>query len=107
MSFHPAPRDGQTGMNRRQLDQAQKAEASTMLELHRYMLGAQFRAQIDIYDTQALGDANRAAVSEEIELLEYGLRRAGSLAAGVEIVARASQRMALINDRRILRRFGG
>lgn len=106
MSFHPAPRDSQTGMNRRQIAEAQKAEAATMLELHRYMLGAQFRAQISIYDTQALGDANRAAVSEEIELLEYGLRRAGSLGAGVEIVARASQRMALLTDRQIIRRFG-
>jgi hypothetical protein len=76
------------------------------LELHRYGLAARFRAQVDIYDSQALADANRAAVSEEMDLVDYGLSRAGTSAAKVEMTARAAQRMATINDRRIMRRFG-
>ena len=107
MSFLPVPTDDDSGLNRRQVVQARKAEASTALELHRYGLGARFRAQVDIYDSQALADANRAAVCEEMDLVDYGLSRAGISAAKIEMTARAAQRMATINDRRIMRRFGG
>jgi hypothetical protein len=106
--FHPVPRDSQAGgLTRRQLEQARKVEADTALELHRYKHGARFRGQIDIYDSEAVADANHAAACMEMDLLEYGLSRAGSSGAKVEIVARASQRVAIINDRRITRRFGG
>jgi hypothetical protein len=107
MSFLPAPSNDDSGLNRRQVLKARKAEADTALELHRYSLGARFRGQVDVYDSQALSDANRAAVSEEMDVLEYGLSRAGASAAKVEMTARALQRMAAINDRRITRRFGG
>jgi len=103
MPFLPAPTDDDSGLNRR----ARKAEASTALELHRYRLGARFRAQVDIYESQALADANRAAVCEEMDLVDYGLSRAGTSAAKIEMTARAAQRMATINERRIMRRFGG
>lgn len=106
MPFLPVPTDDDSGLNRRQVVQARKAEAATALELHRYGLAARFRAQVDIYDSQALADANRAAVSEEMDLVDYGLSRAGTSAAKVEMTARAAQRMATINDRRIMRRFG-
>lgn len=105
--YHPARLDDPIGLTRRQIDQARKAEASNAMEVFRYGLGSQGRAQIDIYDSQALADANRAAVCEEMDLLDYGLSRAGTSAAKVEIVARAAQRMATVNDRRIMRRFGG
>jgi hypothetical protein len=42
-----------------------------------------------------------------MNLLDYGLSRAGTSAAKVELVGRHVQRMATINDRRIIRRFGG
>jgi hypothetical protein len=104
--FLPAPLDDLTALSRRQIEQARKAEAANALEVFRYGLGAQARAQIDMHDSQALADANRAAVSEEMDLLDYGLSRAGTSAAKVEITARAVQRMSILNDRRILRRFG-
>ncbi len=103
----PAPLDSPTGLNRRQIEQARKAQADNALEAFRYGLGAHARAQIDIHDSQALADANRAAVTEELDLLDYGLSRAGASAAKVEITARAVQRMGTINDRRIMGRFGG
>jgi hypothetical protein len=106
-SYHPARLDDPTALSRRQIEQARKAEATNALEVFRYGLGAQARAQIDIHDSQALADANRAAVSEELDLLDYGLSRAGASAAKVEITARAVQRMGTINDRRIMGRFGG
>lgn len=105
--FHPAPRDSQAGgLTRRQLEQARRVEADTALELHRYKHGARFRGQIDSYDSLALAEANHAAVASEMEMLDYGLSRAGMSAAKIEMTARAAQRMAIINDRRIMRRFG-
>jgi hypothetical protein len=105
--FHPAPRDSQTGLSRRQLEQARKIEADTALELHRYKHGARFRAQIDIYDSEMVADANQAAACTEMDLLDWCLSRAGTSPAKIEMTARAAQRVALINDRRIMRRFGG
>jgi hypothetical protein len=106
--FHPVPRDSQTGgLTRRQLEQAHRVEADTALELHRYKHGARFRAQVDIYDSEAVADANQAAACTEMDLLDWCLSRAGSSAAKIEVTARAAQRVALINDRRIMRRFGG
>jgi hypothetical protein len=106
-SYLPARLDDPTGLSRRQIEQARKAEATNALEVFRYGLGAQARAQMDIHDSQALADANRAAVSEEMDLVDHGLKRAGASATKVEIVARAAQRMATITDRRIMGRFGG
>jgi hypothetical protein len=107
MSFLPVPTNDDSGLNRRQVLRARKAQAETALELHRYGLGARFRSQIDIYDSQAVTDANQAAVGMEMDLVDYGLSRAGTSAAKVEMTARAAQRVAVINDRRITRRFGG
>ncbi len=106
--FHPAPRDSQAGgLTRRQLEQARRVEAETALELHRYKHGSHFKAQIDIYDSEAVADANQAAACTEMDLLDWCLSRAGSSAVKIEITARAAQRVALINDRRIMRKFGG
>jgi hypothetical protein len=105
--YHPARLDDLTALSRRQIAQARQAEAANALEVFRYSLGARARGQIDMHDSQALADATRAAVSEEMDLLDYGLSRAGGSAAKVEITARAAQRMATINDRRLMRRFGG
>jgi hypothetical protein len=107
VSFHPARLDDLAALSRRQIEQARKAEAANAIEVFRYGLGAKARAHIDMHDSQALADANRAAVSAEMDVLDYGLSRSGGSAAKVEITARAVQRMAIINDRRILRRFGG
>jgi hypothetical protein len=107
VSLLPAPLDDDIGLNPRQVVKARRAQASTELELFRYGLAARARAEIDRLDSQALADASRASLDEEVDLLDYGLARAGGSAAKVELVARHVQRMATINDRRITRRFGG
>jgi hypothetical protein len=107
MSLLPAPLDDDIGPTPRQSAKARRAQASTELELFRYGLTARARAEIDRLDSQALADASRASLEEELDTLDYGLARAGTSAAKVELVARHVQRMATINDRRITRRFGG
>jgi hypothetical protein len=97
----------EVGLSSRQVAAARRSEASQALEVHRYSLGARARAEIDMIDSQAVADASRTALDEEVGLLEYGLARAGGSAAKTELVARHVERMAAINDRRITRRFGG
>jgi hypothetical protein len=108
MSLLPAPlNDDAGGLSSRQLVKAQRAQASSELEVFRYGLGVRARAQIDQLDSQALADASRAAFEEECDLLDYGLARAGQSAAKAALIARHVERIATINDRRITRRFGG
>jgi hypothetical protein len=106
LPFHLARLDDPTVLSRRQLDQARKAEAATALEVHRYGLGARARADMSILDTQALDDANDAVVTSELDALDRYMPRVGTSATKVEIVARGAQRVAIINDRRLLRQFG-
>jgi hypothetical protein len=104
---HPALGDSQTsGLSRRQLEQAKRVETENALELHKYKHGAYVRKQIDIYDSYMVAEVNEAAATSEMEMLDHCLHRAGISAAKVEMTARAAQRVATINDRRIMRRFG-
>jgi hypothetical protein len=107
MSLLPAPLDKELGQTPRQLAQAKRAQAKTELELFRYSLGARARAQIDQLDSQAVADATRTALEEEMNLLDYGLSRSAGSAAKAELVARHVNRLAVTNDRRLTNRFGG
>jgi hypothetical protein len=108
MSTQLAPYDDESGpFSRRQLAAAQRIQASTELELYRYFLEARALADCDRFDTQAVADATRCALDEEIALLDLGLAQAGQSAAKLALVARHVERLANINDRRISRRFGG
>lgn len=106
MSLYPARRTDDTGLTARQLDQVRRAQASSELEVFRYGLGARARAEMDRIDSQAVADATRAALDEELALIDYGLARAGQSQAKAELVARHVQRLSDINDRRLTRRFG-
>ena len=107
LSLLPAPLNDDSGLSSRQLAAAKRDKAIADLEVFRYGLGARARAQIDQLDSQALGDASRAAYESEVELLDYGLAQAGQSAAKAALAARHVERAAAINDRRITRRFGG
>jgi hypothetical protein len=99
--------DGSAGwLTNRQLARARRAQLSTELTVFRHGLDARARAEMDAQDTQAVADASRIALDEELDLLDYGLSRAGQSAAKAELVARHVERLAVINNRRISRRFG-
>lgn len=107
MSLLPAPLDDDTGLTSRQLVKARRAQASTELAVFRHALETRALADIDRLDSQAVADASRAALDEEVDLLDYGLARASGSAAKTQLVIRHVERAAVINDRRITRRFGG
>jgi|ERR1039458_4967950 hypothetical protein len=90
----------------RQLAQALRAQHRAELTVFRHGLAARVQAECDRIDSQAAGDALRTALDEEVDLLDYGLRRANGSLAKAELVARKVEMLANINNRRISRRFG-
>ena len=106
MSLLPAPINNETGLTARQMTRARRAQTSAELRLFDHMLEARLLAEMDRIDSQALADASRAALDEELDLLDYGLARAGRSAAAIELVAHHVERVETINDRRTTRRFG-
>jgi hypothetical protein len=78
----------------------------TQLAVFNHGLEAQALAEMDRQDTEAVGDASRASLDEELDLLHKGLAQAGQSAAAIELVARKVELLANIDNRRIARRFG-
>jgi len=108
MSMLPALLDDDSsGLTPRQVTKARRAQTSTELAVFNRALETRALAEIDRLDSQAVADASRAALDEEVGLMDYGLGRAGQSAAKAALVARHVERVATINDRRITRRFGG
>lgn len=96
-----------SGLSRRQLREAQRAQASSSLEVFRYGLGAHARAEIDRIDSETVADAHRAAAKEELDFVDDYLERVGQSKLKSELVARHVKRLSDINDQRLTQRFGG
>ena len=104
---HPVPFDDGSGwLATRQLAKARRAQINAGLAVYRHALEAHVQSEIDRVDSQATADASRAALDEELDLLDYGLGRAGQSPIKLELVARHVDRLSAINNRRITRRFG-
>jgi len=86
--------------------QAARTVRRAEMTAFRHGLQAAVRAERDRQDAQAVADACTTSLEWELDLLDYGLHRAGSSAAKAELVARKVERLAAINDSRITRRFG-
>lgn len=98
--------EGGLAFTPRHRSQAAKARRQSEVEVYRHGLAAAVRAECDIHDSLATSAAAEAALHAEIGLLEWGLHRVQGSAAGLELVARKVHLLALLNDRRISRRFG-
>jgi hypothetical protein len=100
------PDDAPGGLTAWQLNKAKRSEASAGLDIFRHGLVVQRRAEYDRQDAQAVADASHTSLDLELDLLDYGMARAGQSAARLELVARHVERLAASNNRRITRRFG-
>jgi hypothetical protein len=90
----------------RQLSRAVRLQRRTELNILRHSLRAREAAEVTRLDTQALSDVVKTALEEELNLMEWGLDRAGGSPARAELVARKLAMFSNINSDRILRRFG-
>lgn len=108
MAMLPVPfnNDPGGGLTSRQLAKARRVSANASLSVHRHNEEARALAEMDATDSQAAGDASTVALECELDLLDYGLARAGGSVAKAELVARHVNRLSAINNRRITRRFG-
>lgn len=108
MSMLPALLDDEARLlSSRQLTKAKRAQASTELAVFNHGLEARALAEIDRLDSEAVADASRAALGEEMRFVDDGLGRAGQSATNAMLVARHVEHIVTINERRITRRFGG
>ena len=89
-----------------QVIRAERAERRAEERAFQEVLKIRHRSMIDQLESQAVGDAIRIALDEELNLLGYGLLRANGSMAKAELVARKVEMLSLINDRRISRHFG-
>lgn len=93
-------------LTKRQAAKANRDQASAELAVFRYGLQTRVQAERDRLDSEAVADASRTALELELDLLDFGLGRAGQSAAKAAIVARHVEKLVSINDRRLTRRFG-
>lgn len=72
----------------------------------RHAIRESMLAEIDRIDSQALGDALKASLDEEVALLDYGQQLAGDNPSAAVLVLRKVQLASAVNNRRIQSRFG-
>jgi hypothetical protein len=90
-----------------QARRAADAQHRTELAIFEHNLGARYLAECDRIDSEALSDVAKAALEEEIAVLDWGMERTAGSAAKAELVARKVAMQSKINSARIARRFGG
>jgi hypothetical protein len=91
----------------RQAARASRALAKANTRVVCHGINAQAKAEEDRQDTQAVADALRTALDEELALLRDGLALAGQSHAAIELVARKVELLSSIDNRRITKHFGG
>jgi hypothetical protein len=104
MSGLPSPRGG--ARPSKQVARAVEKRRQQELAVFEHGLDAAFLSEIDRLDTQALSDAVKTSLEEEIGVLDWGLERAAGSAAKAELVSRRVAMQSNINSARIARRFG-
>jgi hypothetical protein len=94
------------GYNRRDANKADRIARGTELEVYRHRARNWEQEAKDKSDSETIGEVCKAALDEELNLLEYGTMRAGQSLVKAELVANKVRMAAAANDRRIARRFG-
>lgn len=104
-SLVPRADDDPNDLSPWQVGRARRIAAGAELEVFRHTVRAQAMAAMDAADSQALADAARAALDEELRLFDEGIARAGTSQTKLALV---SQKLALVsqaNNARLARRF--
>jgi hypothetical protein len=107
MSNLPVPSDAGGSLSPRQAARASRDLAKSHMRVFRHRLEAWAMAEEDRQDSEAVADASRTSLEQELRLLSEGLALAGQSAAAIELVARKVELQANIDNRRIAWRFGG
>jgi len=106
MSQLPIRLSGLPGQSR-QITKAVQAQEKTELAIYEHHLQARYLAEVDRIDSAAIGDVTKAALEEEMNVLDWGLEQAAGSQAKAELVSRMVAQQSRIDIGRIARRFGG
>lgn len=91
----------------RQIGKAVKAKEQTELAVYEHQLVVFYQREIERVDAEALGEAVRHAIEEEVGVLDFGLSLAGGSPAKAELVSRLVSLQSKIDTARIARHYGG
>lgn len=91
----------------RQQERAALAQEKTELAIYEHHLQARYLAEVDRIDSAAIADVTKAALEEEMSVLDWGLQQAAGSQAKAELVSRLVSLQSKIDSARIARRFGG
>jgi hypothetical protein len=94
-------------LHSRQVARAAQAQEKTELAIYEHHLAARYQVEVDRIDSAAIGDVTKAALEEEMNVLDWGLERAAGSQAKAELVSRMVAQQSRIDIGRIARRFGG
>jgi hypothetical protein len=86
---------------------ATRAQEKTELAIYSHHLEARYLSEVDRIDSQAISDVTKAALEEEMNVLDWGLEQAAGSQAKAELVSRMVSMQSKIDSARITRRFGG
>lgn len=105
-SLVPKAVSDQSTMTPYLVSKAARLQRRVEFQVFRHGLLAAARAECDRQDGQAVADAVRASLDEELNLLDWGMWKADGSAAKAELVARRVNQLAGINDTRLTRTYG-
>jgi hypothetical protein len=101
----PVPWEG--GLSDRQIVRAARATEKTELAIYSHQLEMDYLRECDQIDSAAIADVAKAALVEEMRVLDEGLALAGDSAAKRLLVSRMLEIQSRIDTARISRTFGG
>lgn len=105
MSDLPIPYGDSPG-NSRQRAKAAKATEAMTLAIYEDQLAATYQRERERHEGEALADVVRAALGDELDLLDWGLTKAAGSVAKAELVSRKVSLLSSTNTQRIARHFG-
>jgi hypothetical protein len=92
--------------NSRQVVRAVRAQERTELAILEHQLGALYDRECSVIDSESLSEVTKNSLVNVLDVLDFGLERAGDRPAARELVSRAVERLERLDDAAILRRYG-
>jgi hypothetical protein len=92
--------------NSRQVVRAARAQERTELAILEHQLAALYDRECSIIDSESLSEVTKNSLVNVLDVLDFGLERAGDRPAARELVSRAVERLERLEDTDILRRYG-
>jgi hypothetical protein len=92
--------------NSRQVVRAARAQERTELAIVEHQLAALYDRECSVIDSESIAEVTKNSLVNVLDVLDFGLERAGDRPAARELVSRAIARLEHLDDAAIMRRYG-